>query len=614
MSMVSSGVPDDKRAGTRRQVKRRYNTLALLGWGGILALFFTLVQPFHTANLWITDQLFLAETPSPNIVIVGIDDVTLDSYGQRLTEWPRSRHVQAIDNLNQAGAQAIGIDILFTDSSLDDDILAASIQTAGNVVLPLVGTDALGLTDEGVTYQQLLFPATTLSEYSANIGHANIIPDRDGTVRYVPLVITDTAGQAYPAFSLAVLHTHFSIPLPDSYAPTGSALHAVARDIPVDTHLRLRVNFSPDDNSRPFISYADVIDGNFDPSTVRNKIVLIGMTATGEVDAWKVPTSVGKVPGVYIHADTMDAILNEQYLTEAGTGIMLLIALLLVLVIALTLPRLRLLWGGVLTAVLFIGFLISGFFLFDSGYVMDMLYPLLILPLVFGGNVVSQVVIERSDKRFVRDLFGRYVSPEVANEILSLADVGRLRLGGEQREVTVLFADMRNFTAASEQMTPEEIVEMLNTYLSIIIDSVLENDGMINKFAGDNVMAVWNAPQFQADYARLAVKSACEAQEKIAELQKDDTSPNKVQFGIGINTGDAVAGNVGSTGRAEYTVIGDAVNLASRICGAAPGGQVWIGPETYRQAAEYLEVEETAPQTFKGKAEPVVVYRVVSWR
>ena len=115
---------------------------------------------------------------------------------------------------------------------------------------------------------------------------------------------------------------------------------------------------------------------------------------------------------------------------------------------------------------------------------MDMLYPLLTLPLVFGGNVVSQVVIERSDKRFVRDLFGRYVSPEVANEILSLADVGRLRLGGEQREVTVLFADMRNFTAASEQMTPEAIVEMLNTYLSIIIDSVLENDGMINKFAG----------------------------------------------------------------------------------------------------------------------------------
>jgi adenylate cyclase len=610
---MRSPAPNSEGKGTRRQIKRRYHTLALLGLGGILALFFTLVQPFYTANQWITDQLFLTQNPSPNIVIVGIDDATLASYGERLTEWPRSRHAQAIDNLSQAGAQAIGIDVLFADSSPDDDILAAAIQSAGNVVLPLVGSEVLELTEEGVSYQQLLFPATTLREHLANMGHANITPDRDGTVRQLPLVITDDTGQAYPAFSLAVLHTHFSIPLPDSYTSADGTVHAVGRDIPVDPYLRLRVNFSPDDNSRPYLSYAGVIEGNFDPSVVKNKIVLIGLTATGEVDAWEVPTSAGKVPGVYIHADAMDTILNELYLTEAGTGIMLLITLLLAVIAALALPRLRLLWGGALTLVLFVGFLIAGFFLFDSGYVLNMLYPLLILPLVFGGNVLSQVIIERTDKRFVRDLFGRYVSPEVANEILSLADVGRLRLGGEQREVTVLFADMRNFTAASERMTPEAIVEMLNTYLSIIIDSVLENGGMINKFAGDNVMAVWNAPQLQTDYARLAVKAACEAQEKITELQKDDSSPDKVQFGIGINTGNAVAGNVGSTGRAEYTVIGDAVNLASRICSATPGGKVWIGPETYRQAADYLEVEEMEPQTFKGKAEPVIVYQVVNW-
>ncbi len=612
--MVSNQAPDKKGKGTRRQIKRRYHTLALLGLGGILALFFTLVQPFYTANQWITDQLFLAQDPSPNIVIVGIDDTTLEQYESRLTEWPRSRHAQAIDNLSQAGAQAIGIDVLFTDTSPDDDILAAAIEESGNVVLPLVGSEVLELTGEGVSYQQLLFPAAVLREHLANTGHANITPDSDGTVRQLPLVITDSTGQTYPAFSLAVLHTHFSLPLPDSYTSVDGALHAVARDIQVDSFLRLRVNFSPDDNSRPYLSYADVIEGNFDPSVVRNKIVLIGLTATGEVDAWEVPTSAGKVPGVYIHADAMDTILNELYLAEAGAAIMLLITLLLTIIAALALPRLRLLWGGALTLVLFVCFLIVGFFLFDSGYVLDMLYPLLTLPLIFVGNVVSQVVIERTDKRFVRDLFGRYVSPEVASEILSMADVGRLRLGGEQREVTVLFADMRNFTAASEKMTPEAIVDMLNTYLSIIIDSVLENGGMVNKFAGDNVMAVWNAPQFQTDYARLAVKSACEAQEKIAELQKDDTSPDKVQFGIGINTGDAVAGNVGSTGRAEYTVIGDAVNLASRICSAAPGGKVWIGPETYRQAADYLEVEEMEPQTFKGKAEPVVVYQIIGWR
>ena len=614
--MVSNQPPDNRGRGTRRQAKRRYHTLALLGLGGALAVFFTLVQPFYTANGWLSDQLFLAEEPSPNIVIVGIDDATLNLYGERLTEWPRSRHAQAINNLKEAGAQAIGFDVLFADSSEDDEALAAAMQDAGNVILAMVGTDALGLTDEGVAYQQLLFPTAPLEESARNIGHANITPDRDGTVRLLPLVITDGAGQVYPAFSLAVLYTHFNKTLPEEYMRTDSSLHLeeLLRDVPVDPYLRLRVNFSADDASRPYISYADVIEDDFDHSIVKNKMVLIGMTATGEVDAWKVPTSAGKVPGVYIHAAAMDTILKQQYLTEAGTGPMLLITLLLVIVTALILPRFRLLWGGVSTTVLLAGFVVASFFLFDSGYVMDMLYPVLTLLIVFGGNVLIQVIIERSDKRFVRDLFGRYVSPQVANEILSLADVGKLRLGGEQREVTVLFADMRNFTAASEQMTPEAIVEMLNTYLSIIIDSVLENGGMINKFAGDNVMAVWNAPQFQTDYARLAVKAAGEAQRKIAEVQQDDSARIKVQFGIGINTGDAVAGNVGSSGRAEYTVIGDAVNLASRICSATPGGEVWIGPETYRQAAEYLEVEEMEPQVFKGKAEPVVVYRVISWR
>ena len=613
--MVSNQPLDKRGKGTRRQTKRRYHTLALLGLGGVLAVFFTLVQPFYTANQWLSDQLFMTEDPSPNIVIVGIDDATLSYYGTRLTEWPRNLHAQAINNLSEAGTKTIGFDVLFTDSSQDDEIVAAAMQDAGNVVLAMVGSEALGLTEEGVAYQQFLFPTALLEESSRNIGHANITPDRDGTVRQIPLVITDDAGQVYPALSLAVLYTLVNTTLPNEFVRVDGSLHmeALLRDIPVDSSLRLRVNFSANDNSRPYISYKDVIENNFDPATVNNKMVLVGMTATGEVDAWKVPASAGTIPGVFIHADAMDTILKERYLTEAGTGAMLLITLLLAVIAALALPHLRLLWGGVLTAGLLIGFLVASFFLFDGGCVIDMLYPVLTLLIVFGGNVVCHVAIERSDQRFVKDLFGRYVSPEVASEILSLADVGELRLGGEQREVTVLFADMRNFTKASEQMTPEGIVEMLNTYLSIIIDSVLENGGMINKFAGDNVMAVWNAPQFQEDYARLAVRAAGEAQRRIAELQKDDTAATKVQFGIGINTGDAVAGNVGSSGRAEYTVIGDAVNLASRICSATPGGEVWIGAETYRQAAEYLEVEVLEPQVFKGKAEPVVVYRVISW-
>jgi len=197
--------------------------------------------------------------------------------------------------------------------------------------------------------------------------------------------------------------------------------------------------------------------------------------------------------------------------------------------------------------------------------------------------------MEQSDKRFVKELFGRYISPQIAKEIMSRADAGELRLGGEQREVSVLFADIRNFTQISEQLSPEDIVKMLNTYLSVIADAVVQHNGIVNKFAGDSIMAVWNAPQPQPEHALLAVKAAWEAQQKVAELKQSDSQLFPVQFGIGINTGEALAGNVGSAGRTEYTVIGDSVNTASRICSSTPGGEVWIGAETYNQTTRAAE-------------------------
>ena len=219
----------------------------------------------------------------------------------------------------------------------------------------------------------------------------------------------------------------------------------------------------------------------------------------------------------------------------------------------------------------------------------------------------------QADRREINELFGRYVSPQVAGEILNLANSDELKLGGARRQVTVMFADMRGFTALSEKLEPEAVVATLNKYLSVMIERVLANEGMVNKFAGDNIMAVWNAPQEQPNHAMLAVKAALEAQQSMENLPEDDALP-KVQFGIGINTGSAVAGNMGSEGRTEYTVIGDAVNLASRLCSNAPGGQIWIGPHTYEEVKDAIDVEVLEPQKFKGKAEPVPVYRPLKLR
>jgi len=590
----------------------------LIGVGSIFTLVALLVQPFYSINLWVSDQLFLAQPPNPNIVIAGIDDATLATYGL-WGEWPRSLHAQAIDNLSQAGAKVIAYDVIFTDASSDDEMLATAIVNAGNVVLADVGTQPVSQGGE-IAYDDFLMPVAPLDEAASGIGHANVVPDGDGTVRRVPLVIKSTSGQVYPSLTLAVLYKEFGLPLPQDYPLENGSAYLVMRNVPVDSSYNLRVNFGADNQQRPYVSYQDIISGNFDPSLVENKIVLIGMTATGELDTFSVPNSAGKIPGVYIHAGAMDTILTQRFLQDPSPFVPPLIMVGLIGIIAFALPRLGTRhWTDIakglgLTVGLFVAVLIGGFIAFDKGYTLDLLYPLLLLPTAYVANIIYIVITEQRDKRFVKELFGRYISPQIAKEIVTRADAGDLQLGGEQREVSVFFADIRGFTTISEQLSPEGVMQMLNSYLSVIADAVVENDGIVNKFVGDNIMAVWNAPQSQPNHALLAVKAAWEAQLRLAELRQKDNRPVPVQFGIGVNTGVAVAGNVGSAGRSEYTVIGDSVNTASRICSNTPANEVRIGAETYNQTKDYLEAEQLEPQQVKGKAAPITVYRIISLR
>jgi adenylate cyclase len=584
---------------------------------GLITLLAFFVQPLYSINLWFSDQLFTSEPPSPNIVVAGIDDDTFEVYG-RWADWPRSLHAEAIHNLSQAGAKVIGFDVIFTDTSPDDEMLGAAMAQADNVVLATVGTQLVPHPGAEITYDEFLLPTDPLEQAASSIGHANVIPDGDGTVRRIPLVVDSSSGQVYPSLTLAALYRLFSMPLPQEYLLENGIVDLLARDIPVDRSYRLRINFSADNAYRPYVSYGDIITGNFDASLVDNKIVLIGMTATGEPDTWAIPTSASKVPGVFIHAAAMDTILTERFLTETGTTARLVIMLALVGITAFTLPRSGTRYrkdiakGLGITVGLFVACLAGGFLAFDGGYIVDLFYPLLLLPVVYVGNALYMVIAEQSDKRFVKELFGRYISPQIAREIVSRADAGDLRLGGEEREVSVLFADIRGFTTISEQLSPEAIVNMLNTYLSVVADAVVHHDGIVNKFAGDNIMAVWNAPQLQTEHAVLAVRAAWEAQQKLAELRQKDAGSLPVQFGIGINTGVALAGNIGSAGRSEYTVIGDSVNTASRICSSTPGGEVWIGAETYSQAKDHIEICELEAQQVKGKSEPIKVYRVTA--
>jgi len=364
--------------------------------------------------LWLSDQLFVPDSPSPNIVIAGIDDDTLETFGT-WASWPRNLHVQAINNLSDAGAKVIGFDVLFTDRASDDEVMAATMKSAGNIVLPLVGSEYQPSSDPKIAYTHILSPVSPLDEASISMGHANISPDPDGTVRYLPLVITDTNGQTYPAFSLAVLHAMFAAKLPQEYSRQDGVLHLLDRDIPVDTRYRFRINYTSEDYSRPYISYGDIINGDFDPLTVENKIVLIGMTATGDLDKWTVPISIDKTPGVFVHAATVDNILRHQFLTEVGIGTNIMIMLLLVGITGFALPYLGLRWGGVIVGTLFVGYLVTSFLTFENGYILNILYPLLLLPVIYiSGIVVQNAVTVNENAKLQRKVADGYKSTIIA--------------------------------------------------------------------------------------------------------------------------------------------------------------------------------------------------------
>jgi adenylate cyclase len=245
---------------------------------------------------------------------------------------------------------------------------------------------------------------------------------------------------------------------------------------------------------------------------------------------------------------------------------------------------------------------------------LNMVYPPLAILGTFVGVNLFNITSERTEKREITKTFGRYVSPSVVERILKALEQGELNLEGQQQEVTVVFADVRGYTGMSEKMQPEELVRVLNIYLSVVIKEVLRHKGMINKFGGDSVMAIWNVPTRCEGHALLATKAAVDAQRAIRELQQNDASLPKVDFGIGINTGKAVAGNLGSEDRLEYSVVGAVVNIAARLTSLAESGKVWIGSDTYDLIGDYCVAKPLGTLELRGKQEPIRAYEVVNIR
>jgi adenylate cyclase len=274
--------------------------------------------------------------------------------------------------------------------------------------------------------------------------------------------------------------------------------------------------------------------------------------------------------------------------------------------------RWKLMKALITSSFLLVGYFVAAVTFFDRGILLNPFYPsLTIFGSVLGVNVYN-VAAERKQRGELGRTFGRYVSPAVAEKILNSLEQGQLQLVGQEQDVTIMFADVRGFTALSQEIQPSKLITLLNTYLSVIIQSVIKNEGMVNKFAGDNIMAVWNAPTNCIDHPLMAVKTALAARKAIAALWRQQLGLPRMEFGIGINTGLVVVGNMGSEDRMEYSVIGDTVNLAARITAAAPANRIWIGAATYEKVKDLVEAKPLENLTIKGSLLPVPVYEITA--
>ncbi len=588
--------------GARR---RRAGSLVALGVGLLFLLIAGFAGPLEALQTTFTDALFRNEDGSPNIVVVGIDDRTLENQG-RLGDWPRQLHAEAIEKLSDAGARVIVYDVLFADESPEDELFARAVADAGNVVLAAVpGEIDSSRSKDILAYRTMTLPTERLREAAASVAHANVYTDDDGRVRRVPLAVADQDGQIYPAASVAAFYGQYLLPV-ETPPPGIDSLSLVGRDVPLEERDTLRVNYIGAEDSFTAISFQDLLDGSFDPARVRDKSVFVGITAQG-ADRHSAPL-LGNAPGVFIHANALDTLLRARFLRPVAGWVGIVIGIVFAAVAAYAVPRWRTGYAILLVVLLAAAYEVAVVVMFYEGRVLNGVDPPVALFLAAFAGLAYRVVAERAAQREVSDLFGRYVSGGVARELMRLADRGEIALGGELREVTVLFGDIRGFTTMSQGMEPGTLVETLNRQFEVIVASVLAHGGIVNKFVGDAIMAVWNAPEDQPEHALQACRAALRALQGLEALPQ--TGP-AIRFGFGINTGPALAGNVGAVGRLEYTVMGETVNTASRLSGAAGGGETWIGERTRQLVLEHMDSEPLPPQQLKGMAAPIAVFRLL---
>lgn len=559
---------------------------------------------------------------------------------------------QISERLRALGVPGVGVAASPVQRELDDVIrradhdgqLAEAIRESGRVVLPIVfevGPDRPGLPPEpsGTPYKSALQsfrhyderglypppgakdatpPIPALVEAAQALGHVTMQADQDGTTRWEAVVFEDR-GSYYPSLAVQAVRLALGVEPRGLTLDFGRALTVGSRTAPLDPRDRLLINYAGPGGTIRHLSAVDILSGKVSPDALRDRIVFIGATAEGTYDLRVTPTSP-VMPGVEKHANVAANILNGRFLRRPVWVELVELAGILLFPPALAwlLPRLRpvVSLGAVLAV--WVGLFAAVHLAFRTGLWLPVVYSSLALGLTFVGITVFRLLTEERQRLWTKRAFQRFVSPEVVERLVE--NPAALQFGGEVRPLTVLFSDIRDFTGFTERHQPQEVVQMLREYLTRMVDQVLAQQGTLDKFIGDAVMAIFGAPVPLPDHAERACRAALGMIRELETLQARWAAEGREPFriGIGINTGEMVVGNLGSEQLFDYTVVGDGVNLGARLESLNKEYKttlpIIISESTYLAAKDVLDVRRLGEVRVKGKSQAVVVYELLGLR
>jgi len=587
------------------------------------------------------------------VIIATVDEKSLSEIGR--WPWSRSMTAKLVDSLKEYGAKAVGFDIVFAEPEQStgpsaDAILAKSVKSAKNVSLgyffhtsmkdveflseeyinasgSLIGGSMYSMVREKghegdynlITAYAPVPSIKAIAESGENCGYFNAFPDPDGVIRWSPLVIK-FQDNFYYSLPIALLMQYLDYPMIvlnlAEFGVDGVMLGDLR--IPTDEIGRLLINYLGPAKTFPHYSISDIIAGRLSPELIKGKIVIVGATATGIYDLRVTPFSP-VYPGVELHATVVENILQGNFLEQSAwtTFIDICGIIFFGMIIGIAIPRLKALQGILLVMVLLGGFVAGNTLIFAKYNTwLNMVYPVLTMMTIYLVITVYRYFTEEREKKKIRGAFQYYLTASVINELLK--DPTKLKLGGDKKDLTVMFSDIRGFTTISEKLTPEELVHLLNEYLTAMTDIVFKYEGLLDKYIGDAIMAVFGAPVDQPDHALRSCRTALEMMATLKGLQQKWAAEGRpfVDIGVGINSGDMVVGNMGSNMRFDYTVMGDNVNLSSRLEGINKeyGTHIVISEFTYEVVKEEVFCRELDAVRVKGKKLPVKIYELICER